>query len=641
MAFGQVNVPGGVDETALEAKADKTALEKKADKENPAFSGTLSLGRKENSTVGVKSVAIGDDLTGGGAYSFTEGKQNINMAYNGHVEGELNIAIHKQWLLRVKSGTPSSKTINIDTTFPNYAEAIAKVTPEMTIIVLSDDNNSVKYRSFVVDSVDVTEGHIVVRNSFSYADVEYGANIAVLDNNTTIVAKSPHVEGFGCAAVGDFSHAEGHTTVAAGKCSHAAGYGSEATGAYSEASGLYCKASGGYSHAGGERNVASGSNSFAIGGANTVSGDSAFAEGRGNTVSGDYSHAEGGQNTASGNYSHAEGRENTVSGECSHAEGGSCTVTGERSHVEGSRCTIEGCNNTHAEGNGCKCINTGSCAHAEGMVCTVENVGCHAEGEYTIAKGWASHSGGGNTIAAARWQSAIGAYNVESESESDRLIIGKGSGDTARANCFRVTDTGVYATGAHNTTGADYAELFEWADGNPDKEDRVGRFVTLDGEKIRLAGPGDAYLLGIISGNPSVVGDVHDDQWQGMYLYDIFGRPVWEDVDVPDEIIGEPDPENPEDMTNCIIRPAHTEHRQKLNPDYDGTQKYIPRSQRPEWAAVGMMGKLVMVDDGTCQINGWCAPGADGIATASEAQTKFRVMARLDETHIRVLALPQ
>ena len=228
---------------------------------------------------------------------------------------------------------------------------------------------------------------------------------------------------------------------------------------------------------------------------------------------------------------------------------------------------------------------------------------------------------------------------MSSTDETDKFIIGCGTSSTARANCFRVTHTGVYAKGSYSATGADYAEFFEWLDGNPDKEDRAGRFVTLDGEKIRLAGPEDDFILGIISGNPSVVGDVHDDQWQGMYLYDIFGRPLWEDVEVPDETVEEPDPKNPENTITRVIIPAHMEHRQKLNPNYDGSQPYVPRSERPEWGCVGMLGKLIVIDDGSCQVNGWCWPGVDGIAVQSDIPTKFRVMSRIDETHIRVLIL--
>lgn len=235
-------------------------------------------------------------------------------------------------------------------------------------------------------------------------------------------------------------------------------------------------------------------------------------------------------------------------------------------------------------------------------------------------------------------QTAIGKYNLESSNMNDAFIIGKGFSE-ARANCFRVNHQGVYASGNYNASGADYAELFEWMDGNSEGVDRVGRFVTLEGKNIRLAGPGDGYILGIVSGAPSVVGDVYDDQWQGMYLTDIFGRPIMEDVEVPDVTEEFPDPEDPEKTITRVIIPAHTERRQKLNPDYDNTQPYIPRTERPEWDAVGMLGKLVAVDDGTCAVNGWAKVGAGGAATASEEQTRFRVMERLDESHVRILIL--
>ena len=215
----------------------------------------------------------------------------------------------------------------------------------------------------------------------------------------------------------------------------------------------------------------------------------------------------------------------------------------------------------------------------------------------------------------------------------DKFIIGRGyvsnNEATSRANCFRVNALGVYANGAYNSSGADYAELFEWQDGNPDSEDRAGLFVTLDGEHIRIAGPDDDYILGIVSATPSVVGDVYDDQWQGMEVRDVFGRTVTEMRDFPADI--GPDGEE--------ITPARRELAPKINPDYDHTIKYKPRTQRPEWAAVGLLGKLVAVDDGTCQVNGWATVGVGGVATASAARTKYRVMARLDVAHVKLMIL--
>ncbi len=217
------------------------------------------------------------------------------------------------------------------------------------------------------------------------------------------------------------------------------------------------------------------------------------------------------------------------------------------------------------------------------------------------------------------------------------LIVGVGNYSTAK-NGLRVTSTDVYGL-TYKSSGADYAEMFQWQDGNPDNEDRAGHFVTLDGEHIKLAGPEDKFVLGIISGNPSIVGDVHDDQWHGIDARDIFGRPIYEDVEVPEETEEVPDPQNSDQTITRVKVPAHTEHRVKTNPDYNPDEKYIPRSQRPEWATVGMMGKLVAVDDGTCQINGYAKVGIGGTATHSDEDTRYRVMARLDGTHIRVLIL--
>lgn len=277
---------------------------------------------------------------------------------------------------------------------------------------------------------------------------------------------------------------------------------------------------------------------------------------------------------------------------------------------------------------------------AEGSNTEASGIYAHTEGRNTKATALCTHAGGYFTIAAAPRQTVIGENNKESTDSRDVFIIGNGSGDTSRSNCLRVTNAnGVYSNSTYKSSGADYAEFFQWFDDNPNNEDRVGLFVTLDGEKIRLAEPEDDYILGIVSGCPSILGDVYDDNWKGMYETDIYGRPIFEEVEVPAETMEVPDPENPEQTITKVICKAHKEIRQKLNPNYDPTQEYIPRSERPEWDAVGMMGKLVVIDDGTCKGNGWCTVGNGGIATNSEKRTKYRVMARLDKTHVKIMIL--
>ena len=73
-----------------------------------------------------------------------------------------------------------------------------------------------------------------------------------------------------------------------------------------------------------------------------------------------------------------------------------------------------------------------------------------------------------------------------------------------------------------------------------------------------------------------------------------------------------------------------------LNPDYDPEKKYIPREQRPEWAAVGLVGRLIVIDDGSCKTGGYCT-AKNGIAACSKSATRARVLKRIDDTHVEVL----
>lgn len=277
----------------------------------------------------------------------------------------------------------------------------------------------------------------------------------------------------------------------------------------------------------------------------------------------------------------------------------------------------------------------GEHATAEGESTTASGYCSHAQGKSTVASGYYSFAGGIGTVVNANSGTAIGHYNAytpnlqPAANKAPPLVIGNGSSDDKRSNAFRVSTDGKVYGGTYSSSGADYSEYFEWSDANPENEDRRGLFVTLDGDKIRSANSGDDFILGVVSGDPSVIGDAHDDQWNKMYVRDIFGSAVFEDVEIPEE----------KDEDGNVIIPAHSEHRMKLNPDYDNTQKYIPRSKRPEWSAVGMMGKLVVVDDGTCVVNGWCTPSDGGVGTNSKSKTRFRVMERLDESHVRVLIL--
>ena len=249
----------------------------------------------------------------------------------------------------------------------------------------------------------------------------------------------------------------------------------------------------------------------------------------------------------------------------------------------------------------------------------------------------------GNDNQAYSNQIAFGHYSKLSTLESSdsgsasraAFMIGNGSSDSSRSNAFRVNYNGtVYATNSTIATGADYAEYFEWADGNPDGEDRVGLFVTFDEqdpEKVKTASAGD-YILGIVSGHPNTIGN-GDEDWRGRYVLDDFGRYIEETYEY-------------EEIWQDKDGVKHTETKEgiryKENPEYVPDELYIPREERPEWSAIGMVGVLSVYDDGTCLINGYCRCGENGVATLAKERTfdTYRVIQRIKDNIIKVVIKP-
>lgn len=193
--------------------------------------------------------------------------------------------------------------------------------------------------------------------------------------------------------------------------------------------------------------------------------------------------------------------------------------------------------------------------------------------------------------------------NVNDTGAGYRIVIG---GNASMGNVFTLNDMGnVRAAGSITPGGADYAEYFEWLDGNPENEDRRGILVALDGDKI-VPAHGDDFI-GVISAVPTVIGNSAELHWTGKFKKDIFGAVITDENGNP-----------------------------VLSDNYDPEKEYIPRSQRREWAAVGLVGRLVVTDNGKCKPNDYIS-ARDGIAVSSNTRTAARVLRRLDDTHIDIL----
>jgi autotransporter adhesin len=468
--------------------------------------------------------------------------------------------------------------------------------------------------------------------------------------NTTASGTASHAEGFSTIASRFGSHAEGESTTANAEASHAEGFSTTASGSASHAEGGHTMASGIVSHAEGNNTTASGdashtegNNTFASQTASHAEGSNtralnlhAHAEGNLTTASGIASHAEGENTVASGLVSHAEGQGTIAQGESSHAEGDQTAANGRASHTEGNL-TVAGGIFAHAEGQ--RTVASGDLSHAEGNQTQAIGQNSHAEGALNIASGFTSHAEGVNTVASGFFSHTegqstdanflegvhvMGQFGAANELPYSWYLANGTDASTPGLAAKILSNGNVKIDGTVSTPAADYAEMFETVDGLTID---VGYFVTLDGDgdKIRKANSNDDYILGITSSNPSLLANSGELRWKNKFITDEWGRIQYHEVVIPAVT----------DQEGKVIVPESTETHPILNPEWDSKKEYIPRLKRPEWVAVGLLGQLLVRDDGTCQPKGYCKPNNEGIATASSEG--YRVMKRTGTNQVLVL----
>lgn len=244
--------------------------------------------------------------------------------------------------------------------------------------------------------------------------------------------------------------------------------------------------------------------------------------------------------------------------------------------------------------------------------------GCYgmATGKYSLADGYHVISAADNAV-------TFGKYGVNEDACS--IALANGTAIKTPGLAFKVlSDGSVHADKEYTSPCADYAEYFEWADGNPNNEDRVGYFVKLKDGKIVLCNDFDTPL-GIVSATPAIIGDSGEMHWQGKFLTDDFGRIQYHDVTVPAET----------DEDGNIVTEEHIETQPILNPDWNPNLEYIPRKDRAEWSAVGVLGKLIVYDDGTLQNGDICRCGDGGKAVKS-IENGYTVLKRVSDDKVLI-----
>jgi hypothetical protein len=145
----------------------------------------------------------------------------------------------------------------------------------------------------------------------------------------------------------------------------------------------------------------------------------------------------------------------------------------------------------------------------------------------------------------------------------------------------------ISVTDATNTVispNADYAEIGEWADGNPDGENRLGYFIAIaevgdNTTKIRKA--------------------TSQDDVRGVTVY------------------------NPAFSGNAAAS--------KYGKDGELLKQYN---------YVGIMGIIPVIDKGRCTVQGRCMPADDGTAIPSTNNMGYGVLERIDATHVLIAVEP-
>lgn len=130
---------------------------------------------------------------------------------------------------------------------------------------------------------------------------------------------------------------------------------------------------------------------------------------------------------------------------------------------------------------------------------------------------------------------------------------------------------------------ADFAEVAEWADGNPDNEDRTGYFVCAD-----------VPVRGIVMRKATSIDDV-----KGV----------------------------------SILAPAFAGNYSKDKLDSNG-------NLLPKYSYVAIIGFVPVRDNGTCTVGGRCMPDDNGCAIPSSNNMGYQVVNRIDENRVLIIIEP-
>ena len=228
----------------------------KMDKANPTGTGSLSIGRDADSTVGVNSIALGIGVSATGAVSFAEGSDTSAEGIASHAEG---------YQTKVFGETKSTGS-HAEGRWTRVFEVPGAHAEGSNTMASGNSAHAEGYATQASGPAAHAEGLGAEASSASSTSL-YG-----------IVAsgRGAHAEGFGyksthdtadtanmVEAIGQGAHAEGSSTKAVSDSAHAEGKYTKANSNYSHAEGIYTIASSSAQHVQGKYNIEDTANIYA------------------------------------------------------------------------------------------------------------------------------------------------------------------------------------------------------------------------------------------------------------------------------------------------------------------------------------------------------------------------------------------
>lgn len=185
-----------------------------------------------------------------------------------------------------------------------------------------------------------------------------------------------------------------------------------------------------------------------------------------------------------------------------------------------------------------------------------------------------------------------------------------------------------------------YTEMYEWAEVGT-VPNRLGIFVQFDKNFTDKIIPyEDGEMVGVTTINSLTISD-NPDNWKHANMCNEVGdlylrkEKLAVGQKVYDEVL---------ELNYIVTRPW--EHFITVpNESYNPNQKYIPRTGRPEWVKVNLIGKCIVRDNGECKPGEYCKPYngklkqkfGTAIPATKEDNLKYYVLQRLTDTTILIL----